>query len=394
MKQFWEKVSLLSLSLMLVSTFAVSPALPQMLGYYQKQGYGQSQVELLFSLSSFAILGILLLTPWVSRLLSEKQTIVIGLLLLALAGSLPAVTQSYPLVFLSRLLLGAGIGLINARAITIISEHFVGKERVQMLGLRGSVEVLGSAFFTLLVGFLLKWDWSKSFLIYSFAFVILALYLFLVPKADSRKKTLANLQEAAEKQRLTFLQIRYLLGLAGYAGFVILVNSANTLRIPVVIHQLQLGTESQSSFILSMMMLMGILSGLVFSPFLELLKTYLKAAVVLILGFGMLVLWFATNLWQIGLGALITGFVYSLGVTLVFQEVAENIPQALRNTGTTLVLLGCNLGGGFASLVLQVFALFDKRVTISFLWLAVLSLALGILLLLPAFNRKTRLGDI
>ncbi len=34
MKQIIEKISILSLSLMLVSTFAVSPALPQMIDYF------------------------------------------------------------------------------------------------------------------------------------------------------------------------------------------------------------------------------------------------------------------------------------------------------------------------------------------------------------------------
>ena len=40
-----EKISILSLSLMLVSTFAISPALPQMITYFGRQGYTTSQVE-------------------------------------------------------------------------------------------------------------------------------------------------------------------------------------------------------------------------------------------------------------------------------------------------------------------------------------------------------------
>ncbi|EFY01952.1 hypothetical protein SDD27957_01320 [Streptococcus dysgalactiae subsp. dysgalactiae ATCC 27957] len=38
-KSLIEKISLLSLSLMMVSPFAVSPALPKMIAYYQAQGY-------------------------------------------------------------------------------------------------------------------------------------------------------------------------------------------------------------------------------------------------------------------------------------------------------------------------------------------------------------------
>ena len=39
MKQIIEKISILSLSLMLVSTFAISPALPQMVDHFGQQGY-------------------------------------------------------------------------------------------------------------------------------------------------------------------------------------------------------------------------------------------------------------------------------------------------------------------------------------------------------------------
>lgn len=66
---------------MMVSPFAVSPALPKMIAYYQAQGYQAQSVEILFSLSSFAILGVLLIMPFLNRFLSERTTVVVGLLL-------------------------------------------------------------------------------------------------------------------------------------------------------------------------------------------------------------------------------------------------------------------------------------------------------------------------
>ena len=50
MKQFLEKVSILSLSLVLITSFSISSALPAMFDYYQ--GYSTGQVELLVSLPS------------------------------------------------------------------------------------------------------------------------------------------------------------------------------------------------------------------------------------------------------------------------------------------------------------------------------------------------------
>ena len=65
MKKTMEKITLLSLSLMLTSTFAVSTALPAMLGFYQ--GYGQEQVEMLISVPSLAITVMILMNTWFAR---------------------------------------------------------------------------------------------------------------------------------------------------------------------------------------------------------------------------------------------------------------------------------------------------------------------------------------
>ena len=98
MKTFLEKLSLLSLSLMLVSTFSTSTALPQMIATYQQQGYATSQVEFLFSITSFTIMGILILNPFLNRVLSERVSVIIGLLLIAFGGSLPVVRPDSSLV--------------------------------------------------------------------------------------------------------------------------------------------------------------------------------------------------------------------------------------------------------------------------------------------------------
>ena len=379
MKQLMEKISLLSLSLMLVSTFAVAPALPKMVAFYQEQGYSSAQVELLLSLSSFAILTALLINPWLNALLSERLSVVLGLSLLSLGGMLPIAVQIYEVVFLSRLLLGFGIGLINARAINIISERFSGKTRVRMLGLRGSMEVLGSAVLTFLAGQLLGYSWSVAFLIYGFGLPILALYLLFVSQKEESKERTVSRQE--RRENFTPRQLLYILGMALYASFVILVNSANTLRIPILVNNLHLGTAGQASLILSLMMLMGILAGTLFSVLLSWLKDYLMSLVLLVLGVGLLLLWQAQQLWLLGLGALITGFVYSLGVTLVFHKIAEHIPRQQLTTATTLVLIGCNLGGGCASVVLQLLAQISSHLNAAFLIFALVSFVLGFILM-------------
>ena len=158
MTKILEKMSLLGLSLLLISAFSISTALPPMLDYYSPT-YNASQVELLVSVPSFSVVAMLLLNPFVDKWLNDRQLIMTGLILLSSAGIFPFFVQWYPLVLLSRLVFGMGIGFINAKAISIISQRYQGKERIQMLGIRGSVELIGGASCSLLVGQLLKIDW-------------------------------------------------------------------------------------------------------------------------------------------------------------------------------------------------------------------------------------------
>lgn len=254
--------------------------------------------------------------------------------------------------FLSRLILGAGIGLINAKAINLISEHYSGSERSKMLGYRGSAEVLGSAIFTMISGFLVSFGWDKAFLIYLFALLILILFLTIVARMPEPSKNVSKLN-SENNEKMTKSQLMYLSGMAFYAGFLILVNTAVTLRIPVVIEELGLGNPQESSLILSLMMLMGIVSGFFFNCALRKLGHYFMSVIAFLIGLGMLILWQGYSLTGITVGALIIGLVYSLGVTKVFYTISEKMTTQQLTTATTLILIGCNIGGGGSALVLQ-----------------------------------------
>lgn len=193
MKKTMERISLLSLSLMLISSFSITAGLPAMKAYFSHFGYSASQVELLVSLPAFAVVAMLFLNSLIERWMSERQMIVAGLLLFSTSGLLPLVVQDYPLIFLSRLLFGLGTGMINAKAISIISERYSGNDKTRMLGYRGSAEVVGSAILTFIVGQLLPLGWPAIFAVYGGGYLILLLYLLFVPYPKEQKQ--ASLKE-------------------------------------------------------------------------------------------------------------------------------------------------------------------------------------------------------
>ena len=127
MRNTSEKFAILALSLMLVSTYSISAILPSLLGYYE--GYAPSQVDLLISIPSFVIMIMILVNTWLAEYLNERLMITGGLLLLSVSGIAPLFIHTYALVLFSRIFLGLGIGLINSRAVSMISERFDGSRR-------------------------------------------------------------------------------------------------------------------------------------------------------------------------------------------------------------------------------------------------------------------------
>ena len=371
MTKILEKMSLLGLSLLLISAFSISTALPPMLDYYSPT-YSAAQVELLVSVPSFSVVAMLLLNSFIDKWLSDRQLIVTGLLLLSSAGIFPFFVQAYPLVLLSRIAFGMGIGLINAKAIAIISQRYQGKERVQMLGIRGSMELIGGASCSLLVGQLLKIHWTLAFLIYGFGFIILAMYLLFVPPMEQVEKK----QITKRKQVLNKKDLGMILGMALLAGFVICINSSISLRVPLFQVAGKTIESGQSALVLSLEQGIGIVAGLSFASLIGHFKNRLLLIVMFLLAvclFGMSV---ASNLPILILSSVGVGFFYSIILTIIFNRLSESIARNLLNKATAYVLLGCNLGSALSPYVLKLLALISPSFSWIFLAYATVSFLL------------------
>ena len=373
MKQYLERASILALSLVLITSFSISSALPAMFDYYQ--GYPKEQIELLVSLPSFGIMIMLVLNGFLERLFPERLQISLGLLILSIGGTAPFWYQEYNFVFAMRILFGLGVGMINAKAISIISERYHGKTRIQMLGLRGSAEVVGASILTLVVGQLLSLGWTVTFLAYSAGFLVLILYLLFVPYGKEKKETK---KKEAETTRLTGQMKGLIFLLAVEAAVVVCTNTAITIRIPSLMVERDLGDAQLSSLVLSIMQLIGILAGVSFSFFISLFKERLLLWSGITFGLGQIVIALSPSLGVMVVGSVVAGFSYSVALTTVFQLLSERIPAKLLNQATSFAVLGCSFGAFTTPFILGAIALVTQNgmlvFTILGCWLIVTSI--------------------
>lgn len=136
------KAAILGISLMLTSAPSINGAQPAMRHDLQ---ISTAQNELLSTIPNLAVIVFILLSGLVERRLGTKRTIFCAMSLAGIGGAGSMIATIYPLIFISRLLLGCGLGLYNSLAVSIISELYQGDTRATLLGFRGSMETSGSA---------------------------------------------------------------------------------------------------------------------------------------------------------------------------------------------------------------------------------------------------------
>ena len=374
MKRFMEKASILALSLVLTTAFSISSSLPAMFQYYKN--YSSSQVELLVSLPSIGIMSLLMFNSVLERFVSERFMIILGLILYSICGLIPFFNQSYNLVFASRFVFGLGLGMMNPRAIAIISERFQGRERVQMLGYRGSAEVVGTALLTLIVGQLLRFNWTTTFWVYAIGFIVLALYLMFVPYEKNESDKHKHLKSV---RKMTRKQIHLSIFLAFIAGMIVCANVAITLRIPSLVLQAEIGNAETASWILSCMQLVGILAGVSFASLVNVLKNRLLTITGIVFGLSQIMIGLSSQIYFLSLSALLAGFAYSISLTAVFHIVSEKIPAYLVNRVTALVVLGCSSGASVSTFVLSLIGIISSTPTFIFSVLGVLMMGISTL---------------
>lgn len=374
MKKFMEKASILALSLVLTTAFSISSSLPAMFQYYKN--YSSSQVELLVSLPSIGIMSLLMFNSVLERFVSERFMIILGLILYSICGLIPFFNQSYNLVFASRFVFGLGLGMMNPRAIAIISERFQGRERVQMLGYRGSAEVVGTALLTLIVGQLLRFNWTTTFWVYAIGFIVLALYLMFVPYEKNESDKHKHLKSV---RKMTRKQIHLSIFLAFIAGMIVCANVAITLRIPSLVLQAEIGNAETASWILSCMQLVGILAGVSFASLVNALKNRLLTITGIVFGLSQIMIGLSSQIYFLSLSALLAGFAYSISLTAVFHIVSEKIPAYLVNRATAIVVLGCSSGASVSTFVLSLIGIISSTPTFIFSVLGVLMMGISTL---------------
>ena len=353
------KLAFLSVSFMITSAYAIQGSLPQLKAAL---GISQTQSEYLVTIPSFAVMIFVILSPLLQQWfnISDKKIIMTGVTIVGIAGLVPMFISNYTIILISRLLLGAGSGLYNSQAISLISVWYQGDTRAQMQGWRAAAEQIGQACTLAVAGLFLNYaGWHASFLVYAFAFVILFFFAMRVPddsKAQDDSVAEDDLAEELtheESKEITKISpVVYLLVLFAFLLVVDYVGMEN--RFPGLSVAINGNHYTGSSMFLSLMLIGATLGGIFYGPINKRLgfgTVYLGLGLMAISNF--LFGFAGHNFVLMVIGLLLIGFPLQLVSPLIFNLLPDLAPAKRQPLVTSLCLIGFNFGSFFSPTIGQ-----------------------------------------
>lgn len=144
------------------------------------------EIQLLTVLPNLFIIPFVLLSGKLSLSKNKISIVVVALAIYLAGGILYLFARSMVQLIIISCILGMGCGLLIPLAAGLLADTFVGKYRMQQLGIKSGISNIALVIATFVVGWLNRGNWHLPFLVYLIPAIPLVLSVFLrgIPKAD------------------------------------------------------------------------------------------------------------------------------------------------------------------------------------------------------------------
>ncbi len=342
MSRLLLKFSLLSVSLLLTSAYAIAICIPIFSETFQ--GYEASSIEMLVTVPAFSVMVMMLLSDYIAGKLGKKRTVQLGLLIVFASVFMSLASDSYITMLLSRIVLGIGLGLINALAVSLIADFFTGNECATMMGLRNAFEGLGQSLLTLLAGVLFASGWRDTFYVYFAAIPILILFTLFVPTPPqtSASAPAATADSAVDgRKQLPWHSLPHCLILL----FTVLVSVGFYVKLFDVIGDKGLNADPEYvNNLFTALAFCSMAGGCAFGFMFARFKFYALQIGLIATALSCILLAVSPNMLILSTACVINGLAYPIVISYVFNMIGKLAVHSSTVMVTSFMLIGCNLG--------------------------------------------------
>lgn len=338
------KLSLLSVSLLVVSGGAIAANIPAIMVAYPK--INPTIIELITTIPSLFIILTVPFSHMCAKKFGYKFCVQLGVGIVLIAGIMPFFVQSFSLLFFSRILFGIGIGLLNPLLFSLAGKLYEGKELSSVIGFQSAFEGIGGMIITFTVGQLLIVNWRSSFLAYLIALPIFILFTCFVPEMSLEKE---KSKEAKGKQKIN----RSTYGYMALLILVVTIYMSVAVKITPLLLEKKVGNPTDGSNLMALVGLGAMAAGALFGSIVTLTKKWTLPIAFFTLGISMFMVAFSQNLVMASLAVILCGFSFRTFVPYLFNEVNQDI-KGNSEKSTSLLLIGFNIGAAFTPISLTV----------------------------------------
>lgn len=349
------KIALLSVSMLVAVAPAINANIPAM-----KEAFPQiplSMVEMITTIPSLFLMISVLTSGFIAKKIGYKQTIMLGLGIVAISGIIPVFIGNFYLVLFSRAALGFGIGLFNSLLIGLISYFFDGNERTTLIGYHEALGGLGGMLITYIAGQLIHVSWQAPFISYAIAIPVFFIFWKVIPKVKTEdilhKNTKQFVVNEGKEGNFSIVFVFLVLIVIGAT-----LNMTMGIKVSSLIVEQGYGSASDASTVIMLLSLGAMISGFLFGKMYKLFKNYIMSVGFTITALAMFIIGISNTSWMTVLGGFLVGFGFR-----VMMPCLTNIVNSshLKNPtlATSLLLVAYNLGSAFApygSMLIQKFS--------------------------------------
>lgn len=327
------KAAILTMSFVQMATNGIAAVLADITKAFPEAS--TANIQFLMTFPSLFIVGVTLLSAWLCRYFSKKILVELGLILVCVSGILSFLFHgSLLLLFIWAGILGIGVGLVSALAISLISDYFDGEEKGSLLGIQTSAANLGSMLMTFFGGILATISWSCNYLIYFLALPGLILTMYYIPREKPRNHEKREVVKV-EKNVWFYCMITAVFMLFFYIG---------PTNIALMLQEAQIGNVVLAGIAVTILLLGGVLSGMFFGK----LSAYIGKKTIpmgfFVLAIGYMIMYASKNIMVLYIGCLIIGSSISLVMPQCMFQIASKGSSAAVTLGMALAMSFSNLG--------------------------------------------------
>jgi MFS family permease len=295
MKRLSMRAVVLSLSLLVMSPVAVSPAVADMIAAFPDTN--PNTVMWVVTLPSIAMVIFSLVYGRLVKFLAKRTLVLIAMSCFLIGGITPAFLDNINLILVMRGIFGISIGFLMPLSTGLIADFYEGEDRASMMGWQSAVVNFGGLIFMFTGGLLAAIHWNYTFLAYLVGLFI-AMWVFLRLPEPAK----VSFSEA-EKVKMPARLVTQIGGVFLYnlLFFALMTNAS------VLISSEGLGDASDAGTVLSMFAVGGFIAGVVFGKTVKIFGRFTNAFGWLSTGVGMMIIALSGGLPLIIAGAFITG---------------------------------------------------------------------------------------